>query len=64
MKYAKLNNDIVNILKQICGEKYVFTETADKEKYAKDETEDLFFMPETVVKPATANEIAEILKIE
>jgi len=63
MKYRKVNNDIVNILKQICGEKFVFTDEENMQKYASDQTEDLQFMPEVVVKPVTPEEISAILKL-
>ncbi|CAG0969840.1 MAG: FAD-binding protein [Bacteroidetes bacterium] len=63
MKYAKVNSDTINILKQICGEKFVFTDEENRRKYAKDQTEDLHFMPEVVVKPETPQQVSAILNL-
>lgn len=49
--------------KKICGEQNVITNLAEMDKYAHDETEALHFLPEVVLKPRTAEEIAEVLKI-
>src|SRR5450432_209701 len=49
--------------KNICGEKNVLTGNLDLQNYASDETEDLYFLPEVVIKPRTAKEVSEILKI-
>jgi glycolate oxidase len=49
--------------KQIVGEAYVFVDQEVLENYSHDETEDLHFLPDVVIKPNTAEEISEILKI-
>src|SRR4051812_10651158 len=49
--------------KQIVGEPYVFVEEDILHSYAHDETEDLHFLPDVVLKPRTAEEISAILKI-
>ncbi len=61
--YNKINSDIVSQLKQIVGNDYVFIDEDNLEKYGRDETEDLLYKPEVVVKPTNANEISEILKL-
>jgi glycolate oxidase len=48
-------------LEQIVGKPYITSLTDDLAKYAKDETEELFFMPHVVVKPADAQQISQIL---
>ena len=48
---------------QIIGEANVFTADEDLEKYSYDATEKLHFLPQVVLKPRTAQEISEILKI-
>jgi glycolate oxidase len=63
MKYTKITLPVLNRLKEIVGEEFVFTDKELLEKYGKDETEDLLFIPEVVVKPHTSQEISEILKI-
>jgi len=49
--------------KRICGEENVITNLEEMDKYAHDETEALHFLPEVVLKPRTAQEISEVLKI-
>ena len=48
---------------KICGEKNVLTLENEMERYSHDETEHLKFTPGVVLKPRTAEEISEILKI-
>ncbi len=47
----------------ICGSENVLTNVDEMNHYAHDETEALHFLPEVVIKPRTAHEISEILKI-
>ncbi|HEX7413350.1 MAG TPA: FAD-binding protein, partial [Bacteroidia bacterium] len=63
MNYNKITPPILEQLKQIVGQDFVFTEQDKLEQYGRDETENLLFMPEVVVKPSTPQQIAEILKI-
>jgi glycolate oxidase len=53
----------IESFKAIVGEKFVFVDDESLHHYAHDETEDLHFLPEVVVKPRTAEEISAILKI-
>lgn len=50
-------------LKAIVGEPWVLVLEEDKRPYGSDETEDLYFPPEVVVKPRTPEEIAAILRL-
>jgi glycolate oxidase len=61
MIYNKITPSIVNELKNIVGNNYVFIDTESLTNYGHDETERLVFMPEVVVKPRTADEISKIL---
>ncbi len=63
MNYGKLNTELVNLLQQIVGENQVLLHNEDMERYAHDETENLRFLPECVVKPSTADEISAILRL-
>src|SRR6201997_1597564 len=63
MTYNKITPQILNQLRQIVGNEFVFTDREKLEHYGKDETEDLLFIPELVVKPNTPQQIAGILKI-
>lgn len=59
----ELKKNIVELLKKIVGESYIFTDEATRNHYGHDETEDYVFPPSVVLKPANAQEIAEILKV-
>ncbi|MHB8402671.1 MAG: FAD-binding oxidoreductase [Bacteroidia bacterium] len=63
MNYTKITPPIIEQLKQIVGQDFVFTTPDKLEHYGRDETENLLFMPEVVVKPNTPQQIADILKI-
>ena len=60
---TSLTIEHVEALKKICGDHYVFVDEEVLHHYAHDETEDLHFLPDVVVKPANAEEISAILKI-
>jgi glycolate oxidase len=60
---AGLSRQHIECLKKICGEKYVLTDEESLHHYSHDETEDLHYLPDVVVKPRTAGEISAILKI-
>src|SRR5438067_4308474 len=49
--------------KHILGEKYVLVDEESLRHYSHDETEDLHFPPDIVIKPRTAEEISAVLKI-
>ncbi len=59
--YQKVNQEIFEKLAAIVGENFVFQDPDNKKKYASDETEDLQFFPEVIIKPNAAEEIAQIL---
>jgi glycolate oxidase len=53
----------IEAFKKIVGEKYVFVDEEVLQAYAKDQTEDLHFLPDIVIKPENAQQISAILKI-
>lgn len=61
--YSRTNQEIINKLKSIVGEEYVFTDSDTLSNFSKDETEDFEFFPEVVVKPYGTMQVAEILKL-
>src|SRR6185312_16357110 len=63
MQFNRATTTIIESLKKIVGEEYVFTDAESLHNYGHDETEDLNFPPQVVVKPRNSGEIAEILKI-
>lgn len=62
MNYSKITKNHIHLLQTLVGEKHVLFDDESLEKYGQDQTEDLIFHPEVVVKPRTPNEIAEIMK--
>ena len=50
-------------LKIIVGETYVFADEESLHNYSHDETEHLKYLPEVVIKPRTAEEISEVMKL-
>ena len=58
-----LNPEILSELEKIVGPSYLFTDEATRRTYGQDETEDLNFPPQVVVKPANTEEVTQILKI-
>jgi len=61
--FNKLTDKHVNTLKSIVGDDYVLTEEEFLKLASCDETGDLCFRPEVVVRPRTPGEISEILKL-
>lgn len=61
--YTKLSQEHIYSLQQIVGKEDVYTDLDNLEKYGQDETEDLLFKPEVVVKPKTVSQISDIMKL-
>jgi glycolate oxidase len=59
--YHKITPNDLEIFKTIVGETAVLVDQASLEKYGHDETEDLVFTPEVVIKPNNTKEVAQIL---
>ncbi len=55
--------EVLSATRAIVGDIYVYTNEADMDKYGRDETENLHFLPELVVLPRTAEEISGIMKL-
>jgi glycolate oxidase len=62
VEYKKINIDDLAVLKEIVGVDFVFSDEEKLLEYSSDETEDLSFPPEVVLKPSKTKEIAEVLK--
>ena len=58
-----LNAVHIETFKKIVGEEFVFLDEESLNNYSHDETENLRYSPEVVIKPRTAEEISAILKI-
>ena len=61
--YARVDADLTDRLRRIVGEQYVISSREAMEPYSHDETPELEAFPEVVVKPVTAHEISEIVKL-
>ncbi len=62
VEYKKIDIDDLAILKKIVGDDLVFTDQEKLLEYSHDETEDLSFPPEVVVKPLTTQQVSAIIK--
>ncbi len=62
-QYKKIQNEILDSLKTIVGQKFIITLEEDKEPYSHDETLHHKFMPAVVVKPADTAEVSAIIKL-
>ncbi|MEO5591289.1 MAG: FAD-linked oxidase C-terminal domain-containing protein [Chitinophagaceae bacterium] len=59
-------NKVLNFLEQfkaVTGEQYVLLDEESLQNYGHDETENLVFLPDVVIRPRTADEISAIMKI-
>lgn len=63
MSFSKVSSTVISDLQKICGNDNVIVHKEAIENYSHDETEDLKYFPEAVVKPRSAEEISAILKI-
>ena len=62
MEYKKIDIDDLVTFREIIGDDFVYTGEEQLFDYSHDETEDLSFLPEVVLKPLTAQEISIIIK--
>jgi len=62
VEYKKINFEDLAFFRSVIDKKFMFTDEEKLLEYSRDETEDLSFPPDVVLKPKTASEISEILK--
>lgn len=58
-----MNAELIHRLKQIVGDAFVFTDADTLQFFGHDYTEKLQYNPDVVIKPCTAEEISEIIKL-
>lgn len=63
MQFNKIAAHHLEQFTSISGKEHVFSDKENIERYSHDETEDLRFYPEVVIRPRTADEISAIIKI-
>jgi glycolate oxidase len=61
VEYKKINIDDLAVLKEIVGTDFVFSDEDKLLEYSSDETEDLSYPPEVVLKPKNTEEISKIV---
>jgi glycolate oxidase len=61
--FNRVTAETITQLTEILGDRYVLADMESLLEYGHDETEDLSFPPEVVVKPGTPEEVSAILKI-
>jgi len=60
---SSVTAEIINEFKKIVGESYVLYDEETLDHYAHDETENLHYLPDVVIKPRTVQEISALMKI-
>ena len=63
MKTSILSTEIIQKLQAIVGQSFLFLDQETRNNYGHDETEDYVFPPSVVLKPATVEEISDIMKL-
>ncbi len=63
MSFNTINEAILDQIREIAGANAVFTDLNDLENYSHDETEDLHFYPQVVVKPQTTEQVSRLMKL-
>ena len=63
MEFNKITDGILSAIKAIVGADAVISQHNGMEAYSHDETEDLSYYPEVVVKPKSAQEVSELMKL-
>jgi glycolate oxidase len=63
MEFNKITGEILSAIKTIVGEDAVISQHEGMEKYSHDETEDLIYYPEVVVRPGSTQEVSDLMKL-
>jgi glycolate oxidase len=63
MEFNKITGEILSAIKAIVGEDAVISQREGMEKYSHDETEDLTYYPEVVVKPGSTQDVSDLMKL-
>ena len=61
-QYNKLSKDLLNKLELILDKNFIFTNNEVLNEYSRDETENLSYPPEVLLKPGTSFEVSKIMK--
>lgn len=61
-RYKTIGKEDIETLRHIVGEQYVFIDKDSRLNYGHDETEDLSFPPEVVLKPSKVEEVSAVME--
>lgn len=61
--FAKVNTRHLEAFREIVGAAYVIVDTESLDNYAHDETEDLHYLPEVVLKPDSTEQLSRIMRL-
>lgn len=61
--YTRITPQIIESLRRMVDAEDLLTDEESLEKYGQDETEDLLYKPEVVIRPKTVSQISEIMKL-
>ncbi|MBS0029504.1 FAD-binding oxidoreductase [Chitinophaga sp. 22321] len=61
--FNKVTAAHIAALREIAGAQYVLADEEGMSRYAQDETEDLHYLPEVVVKPDTTEQVSRIMRL-
>ncbi|MEJ7780583.1 MAG: FAD-linked oxidase C-terminal domain-containing protein [Daejeonella sp.] len=63
MQFNKITGQVFKQISEIVGEGNVFTQPDELEKYSHDETEDLVYYPQAVVRPLNTLQVSQLMKL-
>lgn len=63
MNFNKISPELINLIKDAVGADNVFVDQESLARYAHDETEDLNYYPEVVVKPNDTDAVSALMKV-
>jgi glycolate oxidase len=63
MPFAEVSADVINQFEAIVGKDFVIIDEEKRSFYSHDETEDFSFLPDVVLKPASPEQISQIMKL-
>jgi glycolate oxidase len=63
MPFTDVSTDIIRKFEEIVGPEFVIVDAQTRQHYSHDETEDYSYLPDVVLKPASASHISGIMKL-
>lgn len=63
IKFERITPKFIEALKNVVEDRLIFVDEVSLKRHAHDETEDLNYLPELVIKPETTTDISKIIKL-